>query len=442
MQSLCPVAAGQAARGFFVHRMRSPMLLLLLVSALLGALPASPQEVHVPLPKKSKYTPVQELNRDGVKALEKHDIAKAKRLFYKAYLLDPNDPFTLNNLGYVSELEGELERARRYYDQAQANTAEAVIDKSTEKKLEGKIVAKVAGQVGADEMRVNQLNSEAVRLLNQDRAAEADLLLQQALKIAPNNPFTLNNMGFAKEKEGELEQAIRDYQRAANTQSTERIVVSENKDWRGKTISEVADRNALNASLQLGKASRLDARVARLNLQGVSAMNRNDRATARADFQQAFKLDPQNSFTINNMGFLAELDGDKETAQSYYEQAQAAERNRAKVAVATRAEVEGREMRHVAEQSSALVDSTMDTQAEARRQSGTRPTLKTREKQPTGNKPSSPSPPATRQDQSQSQSHPGTVYTPPEFRKPHNDGASTPAQPSSPQPDESKKPPN
>ena len=54
--------------------------------------------MRIPLPKKSKYTPVQQFNRDGVAALKKHDISKAKRLFYKAYLIDPNDPFTLNNL--------------------------------------------------------------------------------------------------------------------------------------------------------------------------------------------------------------------------------------------------------------------------------------------------------------------------------------------------------
>jgi Flp pilus assembly protein TadD len=418
--------------------MRSPLLWLLLAFALIGAMAASAQDVRIPLPKKSKYTPVQGLNRDGVKALEKHDIAKAKSLFYKAFLLDPNDPFTLNNLGYVSELEGDLERARRYYDQAQANTAEAVIDKSTEQRLEGQIVAKVAGQVGADQMRVNQLNSEAVHLLNQDRAPEADLILQQALKIDPNNPFTLNNMGFAKEKEGDLEEAIRQYQRAANTRSTERVVVTENKDWRGRMISEVAERNAANASVNLSRSGEIDARVARLNLQGVSAMNRNERETARKDFQQAFKLDPANSFSINNMGFLAELDGDKETAQTYYDQAQSAAHNREKVAVATRAEVEGREMGHVAEESSGLMQSTIEAQGEARRQSGTRPTLKTREKQPTGSK-SSPSTPATHQDQSQT--HPGTVYTPPEFRKPHSDNPSAPAQPT-PHPDNTGKPPN
>lgn len=402
--------------------MRSLVSALLLSSVFFVAVPAAAQELHVPLPKKSKYTPAQQLNRDGVKALQKHDIEKAKRLFYKAYLVDPNDPFTLNNLGYVAELEGDLDRARRYYDQAQANTSEAIIEKSTEKELEGKTVAKVAGQFVGDQMKVNQLNTEAVRLLDQDRAPEAELVLQQALKIDPRNPFTLNNLGYAKEKEGELEEAIKDYQRAANTHSLDRIVVTANKDWRGRAISEVAQRNADNTGVELAKAGDLDARVARLNLQGVSAMNRNDRKTARADFRQAYKLDPGNSFTINNMGYLAELDGDKETAQSYYEQAQQALRSHSKVAVATRTEVEGREMRHVAEESTALMGSSMEAQAEVKRSTGTRPTLKTRENRPGADQPATP----------------GTVYTPPEFRRRQNQQQT---QPSPQPPGQQQKPP-
>src|SRR5215472_15643126 len=177
--------------------MRSLPLCLTLALIYYAALPARGQEFHLPLPKKSDYTPVQQLNRDGVKALQKHNINKAKHLFYKAYLIDPDDPFTLNNLGYVAELEGDLDRAQKYYDQARANTSDAVVDKATTKQVEGKPVAKIAGDVSGQAVGVNQLNSEAVRLLNEDRAPEADLVLQQALKLAPNDPFTLNNMGYA-----------------------------------------------------------------------------------------------------------------------------------------------------------------------------------------------------------------------------------------------------
>lgn len=383
--------------------MRSRLLMFLALPVLFVALQAGAQEVRIPLPKKSKYTPVQQLNRDGVAALKKHDITKAKRLFYKAYLIDPIDPFTLNNLGYVAELEGSLDRAQRYYDQAQANTSDAVVDRSTADEVEGKTVAKVAGRTAEGPMKVNQLNSEALGLLNQDRAPEADVVLQQALKIEPNNPFTLNNMGYAKEKEGEIEKAITFYDSSAATGSKEPIVIAFNKKWRGKPISEVAAQNADASRKELDKAQGLQDEVARLNLRGVSAMNRNDRKTARQDFQQAYKLDPGNSFTINNMGYLAELEGDKETAQSYYEQARLAKRATNKIVVSTRPEVEGRPVGKVAEQSTALVESTFAAQAETKRQTGMTPALRTRDNRIVI-EPRNPR-------------HPSTEYTPPEYRQ-------------------------
>jgi tetratricopeptide (TPR) repeat protein len=215
--------------------------------------------------------------------------------------------------------------------------------------------------------------------LNRDRAPEADVVLQAALKIEPNNPFTLNNMGFAKEKEGEIESAIKFYDSSAATGSRDPIVIAFNKSWRGKPISEVAAQNAEKSRKELSKAQDMQARVARLNLRGVSAMNRNDRKTARQNFEQAYKLDPNNSFAINNMGYLAELNGDTETAQSFYEQAQRAERARQKVMVSTRPEMEGQTVGHVAEQSTTLVESGFAARAEARRRSGAPPALRTRD---------------------------------------------------------------
>jgi Flp pilus assembly protein TadD len=388
--------------------MRSPIYVLapsiLALSIFCGVVPAGAQQVRIPLPKKSKYTPVQALNRDGVAALKKHDISKAKRLFYKAYLIDPNDPFTLNNLGYVAELEGSLDRAQRYYDMAQANTSEAIVDKSTAEEMQGKTVATVAGHTAEGPMKVNGLNSEALSLLNRDRAPEADVVLQLALKLDPNNPFTLNNMGFAKEKEGELEDAIKYYDRSAATGSREPIVIAFNKNWRGRPISEVAARNAESSRKELSKSQDLQDRVARLNVRGVSAMNRNDRKTARENFEAAYKLDPNNSFAINNMGYLAELGGDKETAQSYYEQAQRAERARQKVMVSTRPELEGQTSSQVAEQSSTLVESSFNAQVEAKRRSGGAPALRTRDNKTVVEPKTNPN------------------LTPPEFRQPPADG--------------------
>ena len=407
-----------------VSSVLAPSVLALSLGLLMmsGGVAAQAQQLRIPLPKKSKYTPVQQLNRDGVAALKKHDISKAKRLFYKAYLIDPNDPFTLNNLGYVSELEGSRERAERYYDQAKANTSEAIIDRSTSQDAQGKTVANVAGHTAEGPMKVNQLNSEALGLLNRDRAPEADVVLQAALKLDPKNPFTLNNMGFAKEKEGELESAIRYYDSSAATGSREPIVIAFNKSWRGKPISEVAQLNADKSRKELSKAQDLQARVARLNLRGVSAMNRNDRKAARDSFEQAYKIDPNNSFALNNMGYLAELQGDTETAQSFYEQAQRAERARQKVMVSTRPEVEGQTVGHVAEQSTTLVESSFEAKAEARRRSGAPPALRTRDNRIVVEPKTPP---------------PSTNTTPPEFRRPPQSEADEPiAAPQSDQPNQ------
>jgi len=382
---------------------------VLAFTLLLSCIPAAAQAVRIPLPKNSKYTPVQQLNRDGVKALKKHDVDAAKKLFYKAYLVDPNDPFTLNNLGYVAELEGDMDRAQRYYDQAKANTSEALVDQSTASQLLGKPVAQIAGHTAETGLQVNQLNSEALRLLNQDRAPEADLLLQQALKLEPQNPFTLNNMGFAKEKEGELEEAIRNYDKAAATRSREAIVVTYNKDWRGKPISEIAAQNAQNTRKELSRAGDTPAQVARLNLRGVSAMNRNDRNAARQYFQQAYKLDPDNSFTINNMGYLAELEGDRESAQFYYARARSGRHSGATVVSATRPEVEGKPVGLVADQSTALVDSSMIRDSEARKREAKAPVLRTRDNRIVIDKPAN-----------------GTPYTPPEYRQDENSTSGVP----------------
>ena len=152
---------------------------------------------------------------------------------------------------------------------------------------------------------------------------------------------------------------------SAKTGSREPVVVTINKDWRGKPISEVAENNAESARKVLEHGNDTANRVARLNLRGVSAMNRNDRKAAREYFEQAFKLDPKNSFTINNMGYLAELGGDRETAQSYYAEAQDANRNSSKVSASTRPEAEGRPVGQVAGQSTALVEANMAEVAES-----------------------------------------------------------------------------
>src|SRR5512135_1178164 len=112
----------------------------LLVSVLFGifAHAAYAGDLRIPLPQRGRLTPVQRLNRDGVEAVRKQQYQKASELFYKAYLYDPDDPFTLNNLGYMAELQGDAIRAENFYVLASRQVTDAVIDISSLPSLKGK----------------------------------------------------------------------------------------------------------------------------------------------------------------------------------------------------------------------------------------------------------------------------------------------------------------
>jgi Flp pilus assembly protein TadD len=336
-------------------------------------------ELRLPLPKKSKPTEVQKLNQQGVAAVRKHHYEEARKLFYRAYLIDPNDPFTLNNLGYISELDGEIDRAHSFYQLAAQNSTDATIAASSDEQFLGKPVSTVAGNAGDQKIQVNRLNAEALSLLLKDRAPEADTLLLHAYQIDPRNPFTLNNFGYAKEKEGELELAIRYYTMASAIDSHEPIALAANRNWRGRPISEVAAENARNCQRELRReTNNPEGQVARLNMRGVAAINRNDRALARKYSQQAYDLDATNAFTLNNMGYLAELDGDRETADYYYAKARGSSRAGNRVALATRKDLEGKPLGFVANTNDAAINTAISAEVEAKRRQGVQALLRTR----------------------------------------------------------------
>ena len=55
----------------------------LLVLIILGGLAAYGQSFTLNLPKRGKLTPIQKLNREGVKEVQKRHLEKAKKLFSK-----------------------------------------------------------------------------------------------------------------------------------------------------------------------------------------------------------------------------------------------------------------------------------------------------------------------------------------------------------------------
>jgi len=345
---------------------------LISVAACSGSLDAWARDgMAITIPKHSVLTPVQRLNREGVDAVKRHQYEKAESLFYKAYLYDPADPFTLNNLGYIFEVQGELDRARTFYALSSEQGSDASIDRSNAKQLEGKPMNYAFESLQDVPMRVNRMNVDAMALLSENRTFEAVTLLKKSLSIDPLNPFTRNNLGVAYESIGDYDGALKEYHEVADLHSSEQIVVTLNRSWRGRPVSDMADESARLLEERIRKMSPAEVRAVIFAMRGVSAVNQNDWPAARQDFLEAYSLDPASAFSLNNRGFVAEKDGDLETAQFYYDKARKAGDSNARVGLSTDRSAKGRKLSAVATDSNHKVDGELDRYSRERhRQTG------------------------------------------------------------------------
>jgi Flp pilus assembly protein TadD len=348
-----------------VNRLQLIAALGLIVCA--AAPVAQARDLHISIPARSKLTPVQRLNRDGVEAVQKHQYDKAEALFYKAYLFDPVDPFTLNNLGYVSELQGQLERAETFYKLAAEQGCGAIIDRSDEKDLRGKPMMYAIDGLRNSPMRVNRMNIRALELLAQDHGFAAEAVLEQALKLDPQNAFTLNNLGVANETVGDYESALKYYDEVAASRTKDPVVIALNPATRGKPLSEVAAHSAANLRNKMRNMDVNRAQATMLEVRGVYEINENNWDAARQDFLDAYKADPNSAFTLNNLGYVSERDGDLETAQFFYDRARKASDANVRVGLASQAGAQGTRIASVAGNSTHKVDSELQVYTQERR---------------------------------------------------------------------------
>lgn len=345
----------------------------------LSALLVPAQNIRITIPRHSELTPVQRLNREGVHAVVKRNYEKAETLFYKAYLFDPTDPFTLNNLGYIAELQGQVDRAEGFYKLSMEQGSYANIDLSSAKNLKNKPMIDALGTIQNLPMRINRMNVIAMQLLSQGRSYEAESMLQAALILDPQNPFTLNDLGVAEESVGDVESALRYYDRATALHAKDPIIVTLNRAFRGKPISEVAATSAYDLRVRTQNRTSEQLRASMLTLRGVTAVNRNDWVTARKSFVDAYALDPRSAFTLNNLGYLAEHDGDLELAKSYYTSASNARDARQAVGLTTQVSTGAPNLAALAQKSQQDVDSALEAYGEKRRRQSGTVTLKRRQ---------------------------------------------------------------
>lgn len=323
--------------------------------------------ISITLPRHSELTLVQRLNRQGVVEVKKHHYDKAEALFYRAYIYDPADPFSLNNLGYIAEMRGQLNRALEYYRLASEQGCDADIELSNVVHLEGQPMNSVFESLKGNPLLANRLNLDALQLLSEDRSSEAAALLERALSSEPQNPFTLNNLGVAHEKAGDYQAALKYYVAAADLHSSESVVLALDNSWRGRPVSEMAAASARQLKKKMQGIDDAEAHAAMFSMQGVFAANRNDWATAKQDFLDAYSLDPGSAFSLNNRGYVAEMEGDLETAQFFYDKARKAEDSAARIGLATQLAAEGKPLINAASDSTYKVDSALVSYSQNRR---------------------------------------------------------------------------
>jgi tetratricopeptide (TPR) repeat protein len=109
--------------------------------------------------------------------------------------------------------------------------------------------------------------------------------------------------------------------------------------------------------------------AARLNVEGVSALNHNEPNKALGYFEQAYKLDPQSAFSLNNMGYLSEVRGDQETAEEFYNLAQRGFQAGTPVSVASHHEMVGEPVAEVAGVNAQGSEANLQAEAERKRRS-------------------------------------------------------------------------
>jgi Flp pilus assembly protein TadD len=365
--------SGMSCRWKFAHSSRPVMKAGLLAALAFSCAtpPASAQKMlRLTLPRGGVLTPVQKLNQKGVEQIEKRNYEGAEKSFYKAYLYDPSDPFTLNNLGYISEVQGRVDEAEKFYQLAVEQGSYATIDSSTEKNLKGKPMMDALGTLQNLPMRINRINVLGMQLLMQKRPFEAQTVFEQALALDPSNAFTLNNLGVADESTGDFESALKHYEAAADAHSTTPLVVTLDRSARGKPLSEVAANSATDLRKRMDKMDPDQIRSTMLATRGVVAINQNDWKTARKDFLDAYKLNPESAFALNNRAYVAERDGDLEGAKAFYESARKAEDANARVGLASNASAQGEYLSAVAGESHDSVGTELNAATERRRGHG------------------------------------------------------------------------
>jgi general secretion pathway protein D len=87
------------------------------------------------------------------------------------------------------------------------------------------------------------LANEGYRAMVEQNYEKAEAFFDLALSVNPENPYALLNLGVVYHNTGRFEQAKKLYRKVIELKSTIAAEHTTNKNFKGKTLSEIAETN-------------------------------------------------------------------------------------------------------------------------------------------------------------------------------------------------------
>ena len=225
------------------------------------------KEIDAAIAKAEKTKQVEQLLADGNSLMAKNDLAGSKAKFQQVISLDPSNATASAKLQEIAVLESQAMDAAAKKQQFEALKKAGMDLFATGKYPESKQKLLEAKAIQADPAIDQKLAEIEAKLAEASSAAEKKAKYEAAMAE-----------GTALQSSGKLPEAKAKYQEAASLDPAQQAP----KD----KIKEV-DNAIANAAKQ--------AQVVQLLVEGNTAMNSKDYATAKNKFQQVLTLDPNNA---------------------------------------------------------------------------------------------------------------------------------------------------
>lgn len=195
---------------------------------------------------------VNRMNVNAMALLSNSRGFEAVELLRRALVLDPSNPFTMNNLGVAYEAIGDYDSALNSYSAVAASRSTEVVVVTQIPGWRGRPVTGLADEsakllrerirkLSPNEIQAVMFTVRGVSATNRNDWPIAREAFLKAYSLDPDSAFSINNRGYLSEREGDLETAEFFYDKARKADgSNRRVGIATTQSAEGKKLAVVA----------------------------------------------------------------------------------------------------------------------------------------------------------------------------------------------------------